>query len=80
LQELQAHPEATGVFIHRLLFAVRYAEFHQRRLSGDVQDAALDLEALFEYDIAPKAWWGVLLCDATELLDLAKGTDLRSLD
>ncbi|KAI0028322.1 Nup85 nucleoporin-domain-containing protein [Vararia minispora EC-137] len=61
LQELQAHPDATGVFIRRLLFAVRYAEFHQRRLSGDLQDAALDLEALFDSDIAPRAWWGVLL-------------------
>ncbi|KAI0310662.1 nucleoporin Nup85-like protein [Amylostereum chailletii] len=70
LQELRAHPGATGIFTRRLMFAVRYAEFHQRRLNGDLQDAALDLLTLFQQDIAPKAWWGILLCDATELLKI----------
>lgn len=73
LQELQAHPDATGVFIRRLVFAVQYAEFHQKRVGGDYQDAAVSLEAMFQQDVAPKAWWAVLLCDAVELLDLAQG-------
>ncbi|KAI0272744.1 Nup85 nucleoporin-domain-containing protein [Gloeopeniophorella convolvens] len=68
LQELRQHPGADGVFTHRLMFAVRYAEFHQRRLNGDSQEAALDLLAMFAEDLAPKAWWGVLLCDAVELI------------
>jgi nuclear pore complex protein Nup85 len=68
LQELRAHPGADGVFTHRLMFAVRYAEFHQRRIRGDVQDAALDLLTMFNEDLAPKSWWGVLLCDAVELI------------
>ncbi|KAH9987143.1 nucleoporin Nup85-like protein [Russula compacta] len=68
LQELRAHPSADGVFTHRLMFAVRYAEFHQRRLSGDLQEAALDLLTMFNEDLAPKTWWGVLLCDAVELI------------
>jgi nuclear pore complex protein Nup85 len=68
LQELRAHPGANGVFTHRLMFAVRYAEFHQRRLRGDLQEAALDLLTMFNEDLAPKSWWGVLLCDAVELI------------
>jgi nuclear pore complex protein Nup85 len=68
LQELRAHPGADGVFTHRLMFAVRYAEFHQRRLSGDFQEAALDLLTMFNEDLAPKSWWGVLLCDAVDLI------------
>ena len=68
LQELRAHPGADGVFTHRLMFAVRYAEFHQRRLSGDLQEAALDLLAMFNEDLAPTTWWGILLCDAVELI------------
>jgi nuclear pore complex protein Nup85 len=50
------------------MFAVRYAEFHQRKLSGDLQEAALDLLTMFNEGLAPKAWWGVLLCDAVELI------------
>lgn len=68
LQELRSHPGADGVFTHRLMFAVRYAEFHQRRIRGDLQDAALDLLTMFNEDLAPKSWWGVLLCDAVELI------------
>jgi nuclear pore complex protein Nup85 len=68
LQELRAHPGADGVFTHRLMFAVRYAEFHQRRLRGDLQEAALDLLTMFNEDLAPKTWWGVLLCDAVGLI------------
>ena len=74
LQELQSHPDATGIFIRRLMFAAQYAEFHRRRASGDYQDAAVILEAMLQQDVAPKAWWAVLLCDAVELLNLAQGT------
>ncbi|KAJ8482613.1 hypothetical protein ONZ51_g5233 [Trametes cubensis] len=59
---------APGVFLHRLMFAVRFAEFHQRRASGDGQGAAFDVVTMFREDIAPKSWWAVLLCDALELL------------
>lgn len=76
LQELRAHPGADGVFTHRLMFAVRYAEFHQRRLSGDLQEAALDLLTMFNEDLAPTTWWGVLLCDAIELIRNGESYDL----
>lgn len=59
---------ANGIFIYRLMFAVRFAEFHQRRMNGDLQDAAFDLVTMFQEDIAPKSWWAVLLCDAVQLL------------
>jgi nuclear pore complex protein Nup85 len=68
LQQLRAHPGADGVFTHRLMFAVRYAEFHQRRLNGDLQEAALDVLTMFSEGLAPKTWWGVLLCDAVDLV------------
>ena len=74
LHELQAHPDATGVFIRRLVFAVQYADFHHKRVGGDYQDAASSLETMLQEDVAPKAWWAVLLCDAVELLNLAQGT------
>ena len=76
LQELRAHPGADGVFTHRLMFAVRYAEFHQRRLSGDLQEAALDLLAMFNEDLAPTTWWGILLCDAVELIRNGESSNL----
>lgn len=76
LQELRAHPGADGVFTHRLMFAVRYAEFHQRRLSGDLQEAALDILAMFNEDLAPTTWWGILLCDAVELIRNGESSNL----
>lgn len=68
LQALRTNSAAHGVFIYRLMFAVRYAEFHQRLLNRDLQDAAWDLVSMFQEDMAPKSWWAVLLCDAVELL------------
>ncbi|EIW58253.1 uncharacterized protein TRAVEDRAFT_123029 [Trametes versicolor FP-101664 SS1] len=59
---------APGVFLHRLMFVIRFAEFHQRRASGDGQGAATDVVAMFREDIVPQAWWAVLLCDTVELL------------
>lgn len=50
------------------MFAVRYAEFQQRCMQQEVEEAALDLVTMLQEDIAPKAWWGVLLCDAVKLL------------
>jgi nuclear pore complex protein Nup85 len=72
LQELQAQPGPRGVFVHRLTFAVRYAQFHHLRMKQELEDAAADLVAMFHDDIIPKSWWGVLLCDATELLQCGK--------
>ncbi|KAF7309813.1 Nuclear pore complex protein Nup85 [Mycena indigotica] len=58
-----------GVFIHRLMFAVRYSNFQQLRTKYDQsQNAALDLVAMLRDHIAPKSWWAVLLCDAIDLL------------
>ncbi|TDL24108.1 hypothetical protein BD410DRAFT_786808 [Rickenella mellea] len=68
LQELQVEPGPHGVFVQRLKFAVRYAEFHHRSRSGAVDYAALDLISMFEEDLAPKSWWGVLLNDSTPFL------------
>lgn len=50
------------------MFAIRFAEFHQRRANGDGQGAATDVVAMFREEIVPQAWWAVLLCDAVELL------------
>ena len=58
----------TGVFVHRLLFAVRLAEFHTRRVGGALHEAAGDLVAMLRDDVAPRAWWAVVLCEAVELL------------
>lgn len=68
LQTLRAESKANGVFVYRLQFAVRFAEFHYRRLNGALQDAAFDLVAMLREEIAPKSWWAVLLSDAVELL------------
>lgn len=68
LQALRSQPGSPGVFVHRLMFAVRYAGFQRRRMDLELQDAALDLVAMLHEDIAPKAWWGILLCDAVDFL------------
>ena len=64
----QAGDDLNGVFIHRLRFAVRSAEFHQRKLTGELEDAALDVIEIFQEEIAPSSWWAVILCDALDLL------------
>jgi len=68
LQELRSEIGPRGVFMHRMMFAVRYAEFHQRNLQGDRENAALDLISLFEEELAPRSWWGVVLHDAIPFL------------
>ena len=54
------------------MFAVRFAEFHQRRGNGDWPGAAADVVSMFREETAPKLWWAVLLCDAVELLQYSK--------
>lgn len=58
-----------GIFLHRLMFIVKYAEFHQRKISNDLVEAAADLISLFEDDVAPMSWWGVILLDSVEFLN-----------
>lgn len=74
LQTLRAQQESitSGIFVYRLMFAVRLAEFHQRRLNGELQEAAFDIVSMLRDDIAPKAWWAVILFDAVELLQNGK--------
>ncbi|KIY53012.1 hypothetical protein FISHEDRAFT_34385 [Fistulina hepatica ATCC 64428] len=68
LQELAARSNAMGIFVQRLSFVVRYADFHRLRTKGELFEAADELVVLLRDEIAPRAWWAVLLCDATELL------------
>ncbi|KAG6855779.1 hypothetical protein H0H87_010879 [Tephrocybe sp. NHM501043] len=68
VQELRNRPIHLGSFAHRLLFAVRYAHFHQLLERHELQDAAADLVAIFQDDLAPRSWWAVLLTDAISLL------------
>lgn len=77
VQELRAETGLHGVFVQRLMFAVRFAEFHQRRVQGLFEHAALDLLSLFEEDLAPRSWWGVLLNDATPFLQDGKSFGVR---
>lgn len=67
---------APAVFLHRLKFAVRFAEFHQRRANGDGQGAAADVTSMFREGIVPKAWWAVILCDAVDLLQYGASVPL----
>lgn len=56
------------MFIYRLIFAVRFAEFHQRKMKQEYMDAAGDVVAMLKEEVAPRAWWAVVLCDAVDLL------------
>ncbi|KAF9461545.1 nucleoporin Nup85-like protein [Collybia nuda] len=68
VQELYDQPSSHGIFVHRLMFAVRYAHFHRLLEQQELQDASLDLIAIFHDDLAPKSWWAVLLYDSVRLL------------
>ncbi|KAJ7890556.1 Nup85 nucleoporin-domain-containing protein [Mycena olivaceomarginata] len=73
LQNLNIHHTSSqGVFVHRLMFAVRYSNFQQLRVKHDLQNAALDLVAMFRDDVVPKSWWAVTLCDAVDLLQYSQ--------
>lgn len=65
----ESAPALNGVYVYRLIFAVRLAEYHQRKMSGELQDASFDLVTMFKEGIAPKGWWAVLLYDAIDLLN-----------
>lgn len=68
LHEIGTCTGLQGVFLHRLMFAIRYSQFHRLRLQHDFRDAASDLVVLLRDDVAPKSWWAILLCDSVELL------------
>ncbi|KAL0955138.1 hypothetical protein HGRIS_004052 [Hohenbuehelia grisea] len=63
-----AQAGAHGVFVYRLMFVVRYAQFHQALMTSDFDGAAAELVIIFEEEIVPKSWWAVLLCDARKIL------------
>ncbi|KAK2465707.1 hypothetical protein APHAL10511_002251 [Amanita phalloides] len=68
VRQLRTQNVQQGICVHRLLFAVRYAQFHEHRRQGNLVDAAQELVSIFFDDLAPKSWWAVLLNDAIELL------------
>jgi nuclear pore complex protein Nup85 len=68
VQELRSQSKIQGVFVHRLIFAVRYARFHELMQQQEYQDAASDLVAIFVENVAPLSWWAVVLCDSVQLL------------
>ncbi|KAF6753070.1 Nup85 nucleoporin-domain-containing protein [Ephemerocybe angulata] len=68
-QKLGPRSNVGGVFFHRLLFCTRYARFHELLQRQDFSEAAFDLVSIFQSDVAPTAWWAVVLCDAVQLLD-----------
>ncbi|KZT72019.1 hypothetical protein DAEQUDRAFT_723669 [Daedalea quercina L-15889] len=80
LRTLRSESKANGVFIYRLMFAVRFAEFHHRRLNGDLQEAAFDIISMMREEIAPKSWWAVLLWDVVELLQNGDNMFFTSVD
>ncbi|KAJ7583127.1 Nup85 nucleoporin-domain-containing protein [Mycena floridula] len=69
LQDLLNHkPDLHSVFVHRLMFAVRYSQFHQLRQQQQLQYAATDLVSMFTDDVAPRSWWAIMLNDSMPLL------------
>ena len=72
VKELRSQSTIQGVFVHRLIFAVRYARFHELIQQQEYQDAASDLVAIFVENVAPTSWWAVVLCDSVQLLQYCK--------
>lgn len=72
VQELQTQSSIQGIFVHRLIFAVRFARYHQLIEKQEYQDAASDLMAIFVEEVAPTSWWAVVLCDSVQLLSYGK--------
>ena len=72
VQELQTQSSIQGIFFHRLIFAVRFARYHQLIEKQEYQDAAADLMAIFIEEVAPTSWWAVVLCDSVRLLRYGK--------
>ncbi|KAF8159828.1 Nup85 nucleoporin-domain-containing protein [Crassisporium funariophilum] len=71
VQDLQTQSTVQGVFVHRLIFAVRFARYHELIEKQDYHDAASDLIAILVEDVAPTSWWAVVLCDSVQLLRYA---------
>lgn len=69
MQKLSVRSNISGVFYHRLVFAIRFARFQELLQRDDLADAAGDLVSIIQEDLAPSAWWAVVLCDAMPLLD-----------
>jgi nuclear pore complex protein Nup85 len=72
VQELQTQSSVQGIFVHRLIFAVRFARYHQLIEKQEYQEAASDLMAIFVEEVAPISWWAVVLCDSVQLLCYGK--------
>ncbi|KAF8998522.1 nucleoporin Nup85-like protein [Cyathus striatus] len=68
IPDLRTRAAAQGIFFHRLIFAVQYARFHELLQNNNYEEAAANLAAIFEEDIAPESWWALVLCDALPLL------------
>ena len=68
LRQLKKDAEPHAVFVQRLEFAIRYAEFHQHNLQGDMENAASALMSIFEENLSPNSWLAVILYDAIPLL------------
>ncbi|KAF8646884.1 hypothetical protein AX16_007062 [Volvariella volvacea WC 439] len=68
IQELRNQVALRGIFIHRLIFAVRFAHFLQLRDVQEYQEAASDLMTMFRDEEAPTSWWAVLLSEGLTLL------------
>lgn len=79
VKELRSQSTIQGVFVHRLIFAVRYARFHELIQQQEYQDAASDLVAIFIENVAPTSWWAVVLCDSVQLLQYCKSALFFSL-
>ncbi|PPR01778.1 hypothetical protein CVT24_001801 [Panaeolus cyanescens] len=68
VQEIRAQSNIQGIFVHRLVFTVRYARFHDLLQKQDYADAASDMISIFSEDVAPTAWWATVLYDSIPLL------------
>ena len=54
LRELKKDAGPHGVFVQRLEFAIRYAEFHQHNNQADMENAVSALMSIFEENLSPQ--------------------------
>ena len=69
IQKLGLQSNVNGVFYYRLIFVTRYARLQELLFRKELADAASDLIAIIQDDIAPASWWAVILCDSVQLLE-----------
>ena len=65
-------PDVIGqeqIYLSRLRFVQRYADFQRLLASGNIHGAAEHLIDIITTELVPKAWIAVLLADAGRLLD-----------